>query len=587
MARPGFQDDARQALPLLEEAFTLLRHAPPRIWACNLVGTGPFILGLVWFWSTMSHQPPARAPALAWALMLTLLHLWMRLWQSRFAALLLDRRGGHEAAIWRNAEWARALTTQIRRGVPAFLALGPACIALIPYGRCCAFYHTLTITAHLPGGTARAWQAAGYAPRQNFALLTWLMFCRIVAFANIFTVVWTAPALVKALVPVEWAFTRQPFWIFETTALCLISGLTYLATDPLVKAVYVLRAFHGLSRASGEDLRSDWRRLTAAAPPAPAARGPGHHAPPAVPAGSAATGLPPTHSHTHTPTHPAITIIVVVTALMAMAQPLAARGAGVPLAVPHENFEPEAGGLAAEELDEQVALALRHPRYDWRHPPITAADEGWLARQIRLLAETAGRWTRSLIDALRHLVEWLKDLFNPDGAPRRRDKPTPLAFDRLSRWLTAALLAAAAVILALLLRRRRSATLPAVAQPVTVAAAPDAADETVTAEALPDDQWLQLAARLRAGGEYRTAARALFLGLLACLAQRDLLALRKAKSNADYLRELRRRTAGHPFDEAPFRRALRLFESGWYGAHPVTVAMLEDMAECVEGYRHG
>jgi hypothetical protein len=543
MSRNASSEELRQALPLLEEAATLLRHAPPRAWACYVAGTGPFVLGVVWFWSAMCNLSTAQAPAPLWALPLAALHLWMRVWQSRFAALLSDLRGGRAPEPWTAAAWARAAANQLRHGVPAFLALLPALLVTLPFGWVYAYYHTLAVTAHRPDAAARAWKTARHAPYQNHAALAWLLLCGTVAFVNVFTVVWVAPGLVKLFVPVEWTFTRYPFWILNSTALCVMAALTYLATDPLVKAVYVLRAFYGLSRATGEDLLADWRRLRAAA--------------------GAALAL-----------------------LLLAAAPLAAAPAGVLAAVPSEAFAPASGALPPGALDERIDRALRHPRYDWRLPLESAPADNWPARQLRRLTDTLSRWTRGVFHALRRFSDWLKRLFSRDDPePASR---SPLSAERLSAFLTAALLAAAAFLLFLLWRGRgRKPESLAAAAAAPRPAAPDVADETVTADVLPDDEWLRLADRLRAGGEYRKAARALFLGLLACLARRGLLSLSTSKSTADYLRELRRRTAGHPFDEAPFRQAAGLFEAGWYGDHPVTEETLNVLTGNVEGYRHG
>lgn len=551
MAKTDSTEELRLSLPLLEEAVTLLRLAPPAAWACYLAGTGPFVLGLIAFWSDLCNRPAAQSQPLLWALPLTALHLWMRLWQGRFCAHLAALRNGQPCPAWPRTAWLRAAADQLRFGVPAFLALLPALVITLPYGWVYAFYQNLTATAGAPDAAARAWKAARHTPYQNHALLSWLLLCWLIAFCNVFSVTLILPGFVKLFVPVEWAFTRFPFWFLNTTALCVMLALTYLLTDPLVKAVYVLRAFYGLAQTTGEDLRTDWRRLC---PPSRAAR------------------------------------ILALLALLAAPAALSAPDPDVPdpdipVAAPAQRFAPPAGTLPAERLDARIDRALRHPRYDWRTPvDFSSRQDSWLNRQLSRLFDTFGRWTRSGFDALRRFRDWLGRLFRI----RDRDSDAPssgLSAEALSGVFTALLLGTAALLLLLLWRSRR----PPAAQPAVALAQPalpDVADETVTAEVLPDDEWLRLAEQLRAANDYRKAARAFFLALLACLGRRGLLTLQRSKTNADYLRELRRRTVGHLFDDQPFRHASRLFEAGWYGDHLVTAETLDALRLDVEAYRH-
>ena len=72
-------------------------------------------------------------------------------------------------------------------------------------------------------------------------------------------------------------------------------------------------------------------------------------------------------------------------------------------------------------------------------------------------------------------------------------------------------------------------------------AVPDLNEESVTADQLPEDGWLQLARELMERGELRLALRASYLAGLAHLGHRELIHLARHKSNRDYDRELHRR----------------------------------------------
>jgi len=124
------------------------------------------------------------------------------------------------------------------------------------------------------------------------------------------------------------------------------------------------------------------------------------------------------------------------------------------------------------------------------------------------------------------------------------------------------------------LRRREAAELS-----VAVAAAPlpDLSDAAVAAER-SEDEWFALANRLEAEGELRLAVRAAYLGLLAGLAQREWLTIRRDRTNREYLDEFTRRWRRRPQAavevraEIPekLRGSLRLFDRVWYGSYVLT-----------------
>jgi hypothetical protein len=131
-----------------------------------------------------------------------------------------------------------------------------------------------------------------------------------------------------------------------------------------------------------------------------------------------------------------------------------------------------------------------------------------------------------------------------------------------------ALAAALLVLVYRFLRDTRNRQVPVA--DTTSFAAPDLAAEETTADALPEEGWLQLAQELLARGERRLAQRALFLALLATLARRELIKIGRAKTNHEYMSELRRRAHVEPGALAGFQESAGVYEASWYGDHPVT-----------------
>jgi hypothetical protein len=95
-----------------------------------------------------------------------------------------------------------------------------------------------------------------------------------------------------------------------------------------------------------------------------------------------------------------------------------------------------------------------------------------------------------------------------------------------------------------------------------------------------------LAGRLEGEGELRFALRAAYFGLLAGLAQREWLRIRRDRTNREYLEEFTRRWRRRPQAavesraEIPekLRGSLRQFDRVWYGSHVLT-------PEAVAAYR--
>ena len=113
----------------------------------------------------------------------------------------------------------------------------------------------------------------------------------------------------------------------------------------------------------------------------------------------------------------------------------------------------------------------------------------------------------------------------------------------------------------------------AVQSPAAAAPVANLADESLTADRLPESSWRKLAEESLARGEYRLALRALYLAGLNYMSQRELVSIRRWKSGLDYRREVERRARMNPMVSGElvpaFARNVSTFERGWYGRHPV------------------
>jgi hypothetical protein len=246
------------------------------------------------------------------------------------------------------------------------------------------------------------------------------------------------------------------------------------------------------------------------------------------------------------------------------------------------NAPPSA--LTKPALDRQIERVLENPEFNWREPYSPAhrsKQKSFLDQFIFSIRQTL----LSIGHALDRLWKWLlrtfdfKRVFAPPAT-----SSTPLSsgiFNALAYLLWAAL--AGTLILFIVRLRRLKATGPTPATPPPI---PNLADEEVTPDQLPDDEWSALAGQKIAAGEFRQALRALFLAILALLASRRFLAIERWKSNSDYEKELRRKAKNRSDLLALFAQSRSGFERCWYGRDSVTLEALESYRGIYERIKH-
>jgi hypothetical protein len=94
--------------------------------------------------------------------------------------------------------------------------------------------------------------------------------------------------------------------------------------------------------------------------------------------------------------------------------------------------------------------------------------------------------------------------------------------------------------------------------------------EDLTADRLPEDGWLELAARCIEEGNFRFALRAYYLANLAWLGRNRFLTIHAGRTNREYELELRRRARGFGEARQWFGLNIVAFERSWYGQHAVS-----------------
>jgi hypothetical protein len=94
--------------------------------------------------------------------------------------------------------------------------------------------------------------------------------------------------------------------------------------------------------------------------------------------------------------------------------------------------------------------------------------------------------------------------------------------------------------------------------------------EDLTADRLPEESWLELAARMLQEENFRLALRAYYLANLAWLGRHEFLTIDSGKTNREYELELRRKARAFTEPRQLFAANIAAFERAWYGQHAVS-----------------
>jgi hypothetical protein len=347
------------------------------------------------------------------------------------------------------------------------------------------------------------------------------------------------------------ALTRSSaFW------LSLFAG-AWLALDPIIKCSFVVVYQHLQSRREGDDLRG----LLASLPREQQKKA-------QIIASTSAGGTV------------AIGTLMVLAAILAGTSPMAsARAAQASLT--QSSTEAPADTVREAEiqklrraLDEESRRAI-YRWHDAEHP----SPPTWFDKLLDKMQHQSERAWNAFRDFLRKL--WPRGLNLSPG----KEKKGPWKLKDLRLWLAliAILTIGAGAVLFWLRRRREAAAQLSI--PLATAPLPDLSDGVAASER-SEDEWFALADRLEREGELRLALRSVYLGLLAGLAQREWLTIRRDRTNRDYLNEFARRWRRRPQAaleqriEIPekLRGSLRQFDRVWYGSHVPT-------PEAVAAYR--
>lgn len=534
------------AAELIEEAVHLLRSHPGELGVYYL-GTAGFAVAFLYFWAFVTWFMPDDGALAAGAAGLVVLYAFLLAAQHRFALRLRARLEGETPPRWTARRWRTEMAAQLRLHAASLIVLPLAAVFTVTFGWAFAYFQSAVVTpAQDPADTAArrvaAWEFARLWPAQNHWALAIFAGLWAMTFFNVAVAFYAVPTLVSRWLGLETIFALQGWSYLNSTFLALVAVLTQLLVGPLMRAFYVLRVFRGAAQTTGADLRLALRREQANR-------------------SGARSGLT------------ALLLACAALAFAADSRAAATDGSAGRTAQPV---------VSAAELDARLDRVLEQREYRWRLRPLPApperGKEGLVQGAVRATFEMVREVLVTLGEWYRRAESWVRDWF---PGSRNREPVTASPRDGAVSsidWMHTLQLVAyglLVVIAGLLLfvawkvwRHRREFAIEGGAGAKMPVPTPDLRDESVEASRLPAHEWLELARRQLAAGEWRLALRALFLATLATHAHAGFVSLAKFKTNLDYERELRRRAHGRSDLVEEFRASRRQFESVWYGAEP-------------------
>jgi hypothetical protein len=492
------------------------------------------MLAVLYFWSEMSSGVFAEQRLFTGATGLCVLFVWMKCWQAVFARKLFARLMGEPEPRWDRRRVARTLFAQTILQPSGLFLLPLSAVILMPFAWVLTFYQNVVLfgAGDEPGIKSvfkRSWRQAVLWPAQNQCVVMALKLFGLFVLINVTLAALGVPFLMKSLLGIETAFSQSWLAALNSTFFATVFALTYLCVDPLIKATYVTRCFHGVSLESADDLRAEFRASATTKQVAALAA-----------------------------------CIVLFAGIAAGAEP-AGTGAPAPATPP--------------ALERSISEVVQQREYSWRMPRDKAAapkaNLTWLERQLDRIGKGLKGMAQTVVGWIRKFVQWLTQNRRPNpGGNTGVDWHGVVRASLL--LLCIALLVLVAILVWRMWRHRLPPAAEVAAQPLR--APPDLANEQTAANELPEDGWMQLARELLASGDLRLALRAYYLASLAHLADRNLIIIARYKSNRDYERELGRRAHSISAVLSVFSENVSTFDRVWYGLHEVTGDLLDAFA---------
>ena len=553
-------------LEALERGFALFRSTFANEAWRYYIGTAPLVLCFIPMWVTNGQIKVSDNVLLFESVLLVCAYLLRVCMVTRYMQRMRERAFGTPAP-------KRTSATEIAAGVGRLVGrkiiLSVCALASLPTLAAASWFYSAgqfaSIEAREEGATSGSIGSCISLASQWFTggvLLFLMLFSLWIAvWLNGVIVAIAVPQLLHSIFGLNTILSTQTglYALSRSSAFWLSTFAgAWLAMDPIIKCSFVIVYQHLRSLREGYDLRDALASL------------PRHKKPLA-----AAAAVPSTKARSKVLTAASIVIFsLLIGARPIAAFPIAQESSAQPAV---ETANDPAHSARVQTLRRAIDEESQRAIYRWHdaaHPGSPDRFDKFMEKIGRAM-DRAFAWLSRLIKKL-----WPGGL-NLSGGD---SAPSKWTLRDLVKWLIVIVVVTISLGTALIwLGRRREAA--ALSIPASIAPMPDLS-AAVLATARSEDEWFVLASQLEGSGDFRSALRAIYLGLLAGLAQREWLTIRRDRTNRDYLDEFTRRWRRRPQatvdarTEIPgkLRSSMRQFDRVWYGSQLPT-------ADAVATYR--
>lgn len=538
MAQSNYSTKGPNALTIIDQSIFILRdNFATLLWRYYL-GTLPFLFGVLLFLIDMTKGAFASSYLLESSLGVALLFFWMKFWHINFCREL-QKTISQDTDRKKTVSITTLINSIALQSIGLFLIpLSFFTVAGVPFAF--AFFQyglILDENENFRSFLSKCRKNTILWPMQNSMILSVLLLAFIFVMINAFTIISMIPLIaikILGLQSFEYFGNSGSFWVTFILSTLMIS---WSIMDPIIKAIYSLRYYYGMSIKNGMDLIVPIR----------------HHKKSLM---------------------AAILFITIISPLFHN---------GVILA---ENKDTE-NKKEIVKFEGIVDNVIKQPIYAWRLPAKIkekkelGKTDSILKKIMKSISKVSKKFFKKVKSIFSKIKEWLDKL-----APKNKNKPKRNksnidwigAVNRILLGLLAALLVGAitwAVILYLRDKNNKK-TFEKKVQPIKNV---DLEDHNTTALDLPSDQWLQLVRECLEKGDFRLAIRAAYLSVLASLGENHLLTLEKHRSNREYLSEIS--IKGRQFTNliSNFTNITKIFEMVWYGNREAQKPLIDQVLQ--------
>ena len=244
-------------IQVAEDAFLLLKNAPASVFTVYFLGTCPFALMLIYFIADTTRNPFAELNLATNTLILVATYLFMKLCQ--VAAVRKLRQLFYNTPAQPTTPSWKVLLRQSSFHAWGFIILPIAGLFTVPFAHAFAYCQNLITqdTSNTLASreiTKSAWRYSKDWVKQNVLLISLIHLVIFVVFINTTILILTGPFLMKMILGIDTKLIFGGFAIFNTTLMSICAAITFVITDPFVKACYIVRSYYLDARNSGQDI---------------------------------------------------------------------------------------------------------------------------------------------------------------------------------------------------------------------------------------------------------------------------------------------------------------------------------------------